>query len=307
MVGPVAQGRQLARQFVQFTAQELAEAAAGQVQVLAVAVAEVHGHVEQVVHVALEAEAVLEHEVEHAGAVGVGVGPDVRAVAEVTVGLAVGERRIGEQRGGDGLQRQRDAELLHHVRFAGEVQVHLHGAGAGHHVQAQVAALGHVLAHDLVAALGHPRHFIAAPLGLETHAQETQAQLVADGLDLAQVGHGFAAGVVDVLEHGAGKFQLAGRFQRHRCPVLGQGDELAVFFVGLPAEAGEPAQQRLDATFAVPGGRAQVVEPEAELLVLGADAPVLRRPAACRQVVDQHAVVGQWFVLGVAGSGQRGS
>jgi hypothetical protein len=41
-----------------------------------------------------------------------------RAERQEAVGLALGERRIGEQRGGDRLQRQRHAELLHHVGFA---------------------------------------------------------------------------------------------------------------------------------------------------------------------------------------------
>jgi hypothetical protein len=57
--------------------EEVAEAAAAGVDVAAVAVDEVHRHVEHVVDIALEAEAVLEHEVEHAGAVGIGVGPDM--------------------------------------------------------------------------------------------------------------------------------------------------------------------------------------------------------------------------------------
>ena len=36
----------------------------------------------------------------------------------------------------DRLQRQRDAQLLHHVGFGGEVEVRLHRAGAVHHVEA---------------------------------------------------------------------------------------------------------------------------------------------------------------------------
>ena len=117
MVGPVGEPRLLARQLRQLAVEEVAEALAGDVDVLAVAVDEVHRHIEHVVAVALVAEAVLEHERQHAGAVGVGVVPDVAAEALVAVGLAFGERRIGEQRGRDRLQRQADAELLHHVGF----------------------------------------------------------------------------------------------------------------------------------------------------------------------------------------------
>ena len=56
----------------------------------------------------------------------------------------------------------------------------------------------------------------------------------------------------------------------------------AVLFDRLPAEAGQALEQRLDAALAFEGGRAQVVEAEAELLVLGADAPVIfgRAPEA---------------------------
>jgi hypothetical protein len=207
---------------VELAAQELAERLAAGVDVLAVAVGEVHRHVEQVVDVALEAETILEHEVEHAGAVRIGVGPDVRAVRQVTVGLAFGERRVGEQRGGDRLQRQRHAELLHHVGFAAEVEVDLHRAGAGHHVEAEVAALGHVLAHDLVAALGHPRHLVATPLGLEAHAEEAELQFLRDRLDLGEVLVGFAAGFVDVFERRAGEFELAGRLERDRGAIAEQ-------------------------------------------------------------------------------------
>ena len=131
---------------------------------------EIHRHIQQVIHVALVAETVFEHEIQHAGAVGVGVGPDVRTVAQVAIRLAFGEWRIGKQRSGNRLQRQRDAELFHHVGFGGVIQIHLHGAGAGHHVQPQIADLGHVVAHDPIATLGHPRHVYARPFGLKAHA-----------------------------------------------------------------------------------------------------------------------------------------
>ena len=154
----------------------------------AVAIAEIHRHVEQVVDIALVAEAVLEDEIEHAGAIGIGIGPDVRAVAQVAVRLAVGERRIGEQRGGDRLQRERGAELAHHVRLVGEIEIDLHGAGARHHVEAEVADGRHVAAHDRVAALRHPRHVLASPFRLEAHAEEADAEFVGDGLHFLQVG-----------------------------------------------------------------------------------------------------------------------
>ena len=303
VVVPVTQGRQRARQHVQLAVQELAERLAAGVVVDAVAVAEVHRHVEQVIDVALVAEAVLEHEVQHAGAIRIGIRPDVRAVAQVAVRLALGERRVGKQRGGDRLQRQRHAELLHHVRFAGVIQVDLHRAGAGHHVQAETADLGHVLAHDLVAALRHPRHLVAPPLGLEAHAQETQAKLVSDLAHLAQMAADFLAGLVDGLQRRAGQFQLARGFQRDRGTVATQRDGAAVLLVRRPAEADQPLQQRFDTTLAIERGRAQVIQPEAELLVLGADPPVFAWLFAGRQHLDQLAAVVDRCIGGTAGTG----
>src|SRR5258707_9853174 len=44
-----------------------------------------------------------------------GVGPDVGAAGKQARGLALDERRIGEQGGGDRLQGEAQAELGHHV------------------------------------------------------------------------------------------------------------------------------------------------------------------------------------------------
>ena len=85
----------------------------------------------------------------------VGVEPDVRAEAQIARGLAVDEGRIGEQRRDDRLQRQRDAQLLDHVGFVGEVEIGLHGARAVHHRGAERADLFHVGRHDAVARLRH--------------------------------------------------------------------------------------------------------------------------------------------------------
>src|SRR5205085_11218041 len=73
----------------------------------------------------------------------------------------------------------------------------------------------------------------------------------------------------------------------------------------LPAEARQPAQQRLDAALALVGGRAQVVEAEAEFLVLGADLPVAARPAAGRVERDQLVEAFDRRILFVAGSRHR--
>src|SRR3546814_20756977 len=61
-----------------------------------------------------------------------------------------------------------------------------------------LANLGHVLTHDLVATLGHPRHLLAPPLGLKAHAQEADPEGVGDRLHLAQVRRHLGAGLVNV-------------------------------------------------------------------------------------------------------------
>lgn len=106
VVHPVGHQRRFPRQDGQPAGQEVAERQARGVDVGAVAVDEVHRRVEGVVGVALEPETVLEHEGQVAGAVGVGVGPDVAAERLEAVGPPLGEGGVGEQRRGDGLQRQ---------------------------------------------------------------------------------------------------------------------------------------------------------------------------------------------------------
>src|SRR3546814_16522025 len=101
VVRPVGHRRQRAGQHRELAAHEVAEALPAGIVIDAVAVAEVHRHVEQVVDVALVAEAVLENEIEHAGAVRIGVGPAVRAVAEVAGGTLFRARRTDYNPGRD--------------------------------------------------------------------------------------------------------------------------------------------------------------------------------------------------------------
>ena len=117
VVVPVLQGRILAGQGGQFAGLEIAERLARGVDIMAVALGEIHRRVQRIVGVALEAEPFLEHEAQHARAIGVGVCPDIGPRRQEAVGAALGERRAGEQGGGDGLQRQGGAELHHHVGF----------------------------------------------------------------------------------------------------------------------------------------------------------------------------------------------
>ena len=292
MVGPVLRRRTVAGQGVQLSVHEGAERLARQVDIGLAALGEIHRRVQRIVGVALIAEAVLEHEVQHPGAVRVGVGPDVGARRQEAVRPALGEGAVGEQGGGDGLQRQRGAELHHHVGLAVEVEVGLNGAGAQHHVEAQLALLGHIGAHDVIAALGHDGDVLAPPQGVEAQPQEAEIQLVRDLLDLHQVLAGLVADVVNVLQRGARQFELSARLQADRgaealgVPAL-QGDDVVALQHRRPAEARQPVQHGLDAAGTVIGRAAQGRFVEAELLVLGADAPLIAGLFALRHGVDQ--------------------
>ena len=111
--------------------------------------------------------------------------------ALIAVGLAFGERRVGEERGRDRLERQSDAELLNHIGFAGIIEVHLDRARAKHHVESEVADLGHVVQHDRVAALGHHREVGARLVRPHAEPEEAEPEPLADLLALVQVARGF--------------------------------------------------------------------------------------------------------------------
>ncbi len=98
---------------------------------------------------------------------------------------------------------------------------------------------------------------------------------------------GLAAGLVQVLQRRAREFELAGGLQRHRGAVLFQRDQVTAFQHRGPAELGQTLEHGADALRPLIRRRAQVGEAEAELLVLGADAPVFGRLVAGSEVVDE--------------------
>ena len=110
------------------------------------------------------------------------VEPDVRAHGQVAVRLAVGEGRIGEDRGRDRLQRQGHAQLLHHVGFGRVVHVHLHGRRAVHHVEAERADFRHVVGHDAVAGFRHHRRLGPRPERAHAEGEKADAEALADRL-----------------------------------------------------------------------------------------------------------------------------
>ena len=74
---------------------KVAKRLARSVDVGTVAVDEIHRHVQGVLGVTLEPHAVLEHKGQCAATIVVGIGPHLAAVAEIAVGLALGEGRVG--------------------------------------------------------------------------------------------------------------------------------------------------------------------------------------------------------------------
>ncbi len=273
MVVPVALCRQFAGENGELSGKEIAEGQARRVQIFPVAIDEIHRHIEHIVGIAFVAEAILEDERQHSGPRRIGIGPDVRPVAEEAVGLALGEGRIGEERGAQRLERKADPELLHHVRLGFIIEVGLDRAGAQHHVEPHRADAGHVAQHDRIAALGHDGKFGAGLVGPHPEAEEAEAEFGAHFFDLLQVATGFRAGLVQVFERGAGKLELPGRFEADGAVASRQGNHIAPLDHRFPAEAGKRHQQIANAARFVIGRRPPVGRPVDELFMFGADAP----------------------------------
>ena len=208
----------------------------------------------------------------------------------IAVGLAFGERRVGEQRGRDRLQRERDAHLLDHVGFGGEVEIGLHRAGPVHHVEAELADLRHVGGHDAVAALRHHRDLGAAPGRRHAEAEEADAERLGDLAQLREMRHQLAAGAVDARDRRTGEFELAAGLERDRPAAghVGEADDVLALHDRLPAEQGLHAfEQRADTARAAVGHRLVAGEREGEFLVLGADPEPLGRLLAFREPRDE--------------------
>ncbi len=290
MVGPVGDAGALSRQPGQLSVHQVAERLPGDIDIAVAALDEIHRHGQRVVDVALEPHPRLERPRQHPGAIAIRIAPDLRAKREIAVRPSLGERRICEHRGRHRLQRQRDPQLLHHVRFRREIEVRLHRAGAVHHVEAELADLGHVCGHDPVAALGHHRDLGATPVRRHAEPEKADAERARDFLDLREMRHQFRAGLVDRLQRSAGKLELAARLERDR-PATGdveQADDVAVLDDRLPAQQVLHAfQQRTNAAASVVGNRPVTLDRENELLVLRADAELRPRLAARFEPRDQ--------------------
>ena len=175
---------------------------------------EIHRHVERVVDPAFEAHTPLERPRQHAGARIVGVAPDFRTERQIAVGLALGERRVREQRGSDRLQRDRHAKLLDHVGFGREIEIGLHRAGAIHHVEAERADLRHVGGHDFVASLRHFRYFGARPTRRHADAEKADTQRLRHFAHLREMRHELARRLMHSAQLRTGQFELTARLER---------------------------------------------------------------------------------------------
>ena len=93
---------------------------------------------------------------------------------------------------------------------------------------------------------------------------------------------------VDAVAHLAAELDLPAGLERDRRLVPAQRDDASVLHHLLPAVAlGQAAQQRLDAARRRRTARLARRAPHRDLLVLGADAPVLARLGGGREVLDQ--------------------
>ena len=134
---------------------------------------------------------------------------------------------------------------------------------------------------------------------MKTKRRKAQAQFFRNGADLSEVPLELDLRFVQTDQRRAGELKLAGRLQRDSAPVIElDADRISPIKDRLSAEAQQPFQQSADAATTPPvrpgslrfvGGHAQVAVMEAELLVLGSNAPFALRLAAHGNEIGQLA------------------
>ena len=177
---------------------------AAHIDIFAIAVDEIHRHIENIIRVCFEAETFVEDEGQHPGPVRIRIGPDETAKTLVSTRLAFDKGRIGEKGGCNRLQCETNPHFLNHVRFRSEVQVDLNGAASKHHIETVVALLRHVLTHDLITAFRHPTDILAPRLRIEAKSKDAGTDLFTNRLHLVQMRVHFVASLMNRLQHGAG-------------------------------------------------------------------------------------------------------
>ena len=282
VVRPVGQSRPFARHLGQFTLQQRLEIGARDVVIGVAALHEIHRHFERVIDIALEPHAVLEREGQHAGAVGIGMQPDIRPHRSEAVWTIFRKGRICEQRGDERLERQRDAQLRNHIGLARKIEIGLHGRRAEHHVHAHRTDAGHVVRHDRITLLRHDGRLPARPERRHAEIEKADSQVAGDRRHVVEVADELVVRLMNGGERRAGQFELAAGLERDGPPadLVEEADKIATILDRRPAGPGlQPLQKSLDAaTTSRPreGYGIDAVEIEGNLLVLGAD-PEVRR------------------------------
>ena len=114
------------------------------------------------------------------------------------------------------------------------------------------------------------------------------------------------AGLMEIVERRARQLELAARLERDRRLAARKPDEIVAVIDRLPAEPPQPFEQAADAALAaVIGDRPQILAPEDEFLVLGADAPALARLGARGEIFDKLPPVGDRLTAGKRRSGHE--
>ena len=271
---------------------------------MAIAHDEIHGHIQHPFGKAFKAEAIFKHHGGDAGAVRVRICPDPGAEAAIAVLLALRNRRIAKQRGRQRLQRKADAELFHHIRFIAEIEVHLHRAGAQHHIKAHGADARHILAHDLVATLRHPGHIFALRQRMKANRRKAQAQGGGDFAHLIQMVEKLGGHFMQIGQGRAGKLKLPAWFQADRSGAALQANRVAAVEYRLPALRHQPFQHGADALGFVRWRRV-IRQAEAEFFMLSADTPGGFGLAAGGEPFRHLAGGGDGRGIGLAGIGHQ--
>ena len=196
--------------------EEIAERGAGDVDVAAVAVDEIHRHAERIVDVALEAHAGLEHERQHARAragrcratprcacdrkpLGLPSVKGEQAKIAVAIGCSASDTRSFLTMSASSAKS----------RFTWMVAVRYIMS------RPRVPTSRHVARHHLVALLGHARRLGQRPVGREADAEEADAQRLADAEHLRRRCWCVSAPISCTVSSGrAGELELAAGLER---------------------------------------------------------------------------------------------
>ncbi len=191
--------------------------------------------------------------------------------------------------------------------FRGEVEIDLDRAGAGHHVETHATDQRHVALHDGIPTFGHPRHRRPSRRGVKPQRGKAHVENLTRGANLGEMAVQFLPGFVQGFQRAAGQLQLARRFKRHRGRALLQPDRVLAVQDRGGAKSGQTGQHIADAARLTIRREIrrwrQIRAAEAELLMLRADAKLLARLAAGREIFCHLSNRRERRVVDVSGIG----